>query len=103
MPGGNLNEFFRLEYHQKVSQFDTPEMLDPSAKGLYIVHQFSVSNPRDQIRLLPAEGRWNWSTPEVGYVSWYSGPLPVYRKTGVDRVNGYNDSWEVPFTLPLLV
>ncbi|MDI6804751.1 MAG: hypothetical protein QME58_13080 [Bacteroidota bacterium] len=101
VPGSNPNEFFRLEYHQRISQFDAPDMHDQTAKGLYIIHQSSVSNPQDDNRLVPADGRWNWSVQEVGYVTWYSGPLPVFKKTGIDIVNGYNDSWKVPFTWPI--
>lgn len=101
VPGNNPNEFFRLENHQRISPWDTPEMLDAAAKGLYIIHQTSITQPKYDLRLEPADGRWSWSTPEVGYVSWYPAPLPVYRKTGIERVNGYNDSWEVPFTLSI--
>lgn len=83
VPGGNPDEYFRLEYHQRISQFDTPEMHDASAKGLYIIHQSSAANPREDLRLQPADGRWTWTTPEVGYVSWHPNPLPIFRKTGI--------------------
>jgi len=97
VPGGNSNEFFRVEYHARLSQFDTPEMLDASAKGLYIIHQFGT-NPKDDLRLRPADGRWSWVVNEAIYPPWYPSGLPVFKKTGVDRVNGYDDSWEVPYT-----
>ncbi len=96
--GGNPDEFFRIEYHLKTSQFDTPEMWDLNAKGLYILHQFGTSDPKNQLRLLPADGRWNWASDEVAYPSYYPQGLPVYKKTGIDRVNGQDDSRLVQFT-----
>lgn len=98
VPGGNPDEFFRLENHQRFSQFDTPEMLDATAKGLYIIHHSGSSNPDQQLRLEPADGRWNWVVEEAVYPSWYPSGLPVFKKTGPDRINGYNDSWVVPYS-----
>jgi hypothetical protein len=98
VPGGNPNEFFRLENHQRVSQFDTPEMLDASAKGLYITHQFGDSSPDEQIRLLPSDGRWDWQVQEAVFVPWFGNYLPVFKQGGINRVNGYHDSWLVPYS-----
>jgi hypothetical protein len=98
VPSSNPNEYFRVEYHLRVSEFDVPEMHDPTAKGLYIIHQADTTAPFDQIRLLPADGRWTWVSDEVVYPSYYPSGLAVYRKSGVDRVDGYDDSRLVPFT-----
>jgi hypothetical protein len=101
VPSGNADEFFRIENHQRISQFDTPEMLDPSAKGLYVIHQFGSFWPDEQMRLLPADGRWNWTVQEAVYPPRYPNGLPVFKKTGVNRVNGYDDSWLIPYSFPL--
>jgi hypothetical protein len=98
VPGGNPNEFFRLENHQRFSQFDTPEMLDATAKGLYIIHQFGNSSPDEQIRLLPSDGRWDWQVQEAVFVPWFGNYLPVFKQVGINRVNGYHDSWLVPYS-----
>ena len=98
VPGTNPNEYFRLEYHAHESQFDGTEVHDPSAKGLYIIHQFGVSNPWSDLRLLPADGKWAWTSDELVYPSYYPAGLAVYKRSSVDRVNGYDDSRVVPFT-----
>lgn len=99
VPGGNPNEYFRLEYHLRLSQFDTPEEHDANAKGLYIIHQFGADPNHDRnVRLLPADGRWAWVSNELVYPSYYPSGLAVYRKSGIDRVNGFDDSRLVPFT-----
>jgi hypothetical protein len=99
VPGGNPHEYFRLEYHLRSSQFDTPEEHDPNAKGLYIIHQIGLGSPEDGFaRLLPADGRWTWVSDEVVYPSYYPSGLAVYKRSAVDRVNGYDDSRGVPFT-----
>lgn len=97
IPGSNPNEFFRLEYHLKLSQFDNPEVHDPTAKGLYIIHQTGIDNPFSQLRLSPADGRWLWFADSAIYPPYWPPGLAVLEKSGVDRVNGYNDSYFLPF------
>jgi M6 family metalloprotease-like protein len=98
VPGGATDEYFRLEYHLKTSQFDNPEMHDPNAKGLYIIHQKGMTNPFTQIRLLPADGRWSWVSDEIQYPPYYPNGLAVFKKSGIDRVNGYDDSYRITYT-----
>jgi len=99
VPGSNQNEYFRLEYHNRASQFDTPEMHDPNAKGLYILHQTGLGSPEDGwMRLLPADGKWSWVADEVQYPNYYPTGLAVYEKSGIDRINGIDDSRAVSFT-----
>lgn len=98
VPGSNPTEVFRLEYHLKVSQFDNPEMHNPDAKGLYIIHQTGIDNPQDQLSMLASDGRWMWVSEEVVYPPYYPPGLAVYRKTGIDRVDGQHDSRPVSFT-----
>ena len=98
VPGSNPNEVFRLEYHLKTSSFDNPEMGDPNAKGLYIIHQTGMSDPKSQIRLIPGDGRWTWVADTVAHPTYYPAGLAVYEKTGIDRVNGSDDSREVSFS-----
>ena len=74
-------------------------MHTPNSKGLYILHQTGLGSPEDGfLRLLPADGRWSWVTNQMQYPSYYPQGLPVYVKTGVDRVDGYDDSRNVPIT-----
>jgi len=98
VPGSNPNEFFRLEYHIKLSQFDNPEVHDPNAKGLYLIHQTGNTNPFSQLRLTPADGRWYWTADTVVHPSYYPSGLGVYKRTQIDRLNGYDDSRLTPFT-----
>lgn len=98
VPGSNPNEIFRLEYHLRSSQFDTPDMSDINAKGLYILHQTGTDDPFVQIRLLPADGKWNWVADTVMHPSYYPSGLAVYEKSGINRINGYDDSRQAPFT-----
>lgn len=92
VPGSNPNEFFRLEYHLKLSQFDNPEVHDPNAKGLYLIHQTGNTNPYSQLKLTPADGRWYWTADTVVHPSYYPNGLAVYKRSQIDRVNGYDDS-----------
>jgi len=98
VPGTNPNEFFRLEYHLKLSQFDNPEMHDPDAKGLYLIHQTGNTNPFSQLKLTPADGRWYWTADTVAHPSYYPSGLGVYKRSQIDRVNGYDDSRSALFT-----
>jgi hypothetical protein len=93
IPRSNPNELFRLEYHLKISQFDNPEVHDPNAKGLYLIHQTGNTNPFSQLKLIPADGRWQWTSNEAAYPSYYPDGLAVYNRwSSVDRVDGYDDS-----------
>jgi hypothetical protein len=92
VPGSNPNEFFRLEYHLKLSQFDNPEVHDPNAKGLYLIHQTGNTNPYSQLKLTPADGRWYWTADTVVHPPYYQNGLAVYKRSQIDRVNGYDDS-----------
>jgi hypothetical protein len=80
------------------SQFDATDVRYPNTKGLYIIHQFGSTDPRNHLRQLPADGRWTWAADEVQYPSYYPNGLPVYEKSGINRVDGYDDSRLVPFT-----
>ncbi len=98
VPGSNPNEVYRLEYHTRASQFDTPDQSDSTAKGLYIIHQFGASNIDNSMRLIPADGNWNWIVNEEACPSYYPQGLPIYRYNYPDAVDGYNDCRVVPFT-----
>ncbi len=77
IPGSNPNEFFRLEYHLRLSQFDNPEVHDPNAKGLYIIHQTGIDDPYSQLRLSPADGRWLWFADSAIYPPYWAPGLAV--------------------------
>jgi hypothetical protein len=98
VPGSNDQEFFRLEYHTRASQFDNPEVWDPTAKGLYIIHQTGNTDPEKQLRLIPADGRWSWTSDEYVYRDYTSKAIPVLKKSAVDRVNGVDDSRAVSYS-----
>jgi M6 family metalloprotease-like protein len=98
VPGNNPNEFFRLEYHLRLSQFDVPDMHYPNAKGLYLIHQTGNTNPYSQLNLVPADGRWYWTSDTVVHPAYYPSGLAVYKKTQVDRDSGYVDTRGTRFT-----
>ncbi|MDP2303025.1 MAG: hypothetical protein Q8N03_11450 [Ignavibacteria bacterium] len=98
VPGTNPNEFFRLEYHWKSSLFDNPEVHAPNAKGLYIIHQTGNTDPQSQLRLIPADGKWIWISDEYVYRPYTPQAIPVLKRSGVDRVNGIDDSRAVSYT-----
>ncbi len=56
---GNASEYFLLEYHAGVSSMDLRTEQGESDEGLFILHSFVTLNPSTQLRLLPADGRWN--------------------------------------------
>jgi hypothetical protein len=99
LPGSNPNEYFRLEYHTRTSLFDSPERWDPSAKGLYILHQTGLGYPAQGfMRLRAADGRWYWTSDTVVHPSYYPSGLAVFKRSRVDRMDGADDSYAAPWT-----
>ncbi len=93
---GTTDEYYRLEYHAKVSQFDASDNSNNNIKGLYILHQTS-SSPASGLRLIPADGTWKWEVTEEYCPSYFTDGFPVYKRVSPDA-NGYNDCFNVPFT-----
>jgi hypothetical protein len=67
--------------------------------GVYVLRQESSSGDNTFIKCLAADGRWNWTVNQRVPNPWGSIPplLPVFKRLGVDRVNGYHDLQFIPW------
>ncbi len=97
------NEYFYIENHQKFSFWENNQMFLRSPygnveNGVYVLRQEGASGDNTFIKCLPADGRWNWTVNQLIANPWGAGDLPVFKKLGVDRVNGYQDLQFIPWT-----
>lgn len=94
----NTNEAFLFENHQGVrtnSPYDVVDWSAPSGtKGLYILQQRG-----SELRVVAADGRWNWSNPYWIQNPWSTNPLdsiPVYNRESMNRYIGYTKKVAIP-------
>jgi M6 family metalloprotease-like protein len=97
-------EYFYIENHQKTSFWENNQMFLRSPygnveNGVYVLRQESSSGDNTFIKCLAADGRWNWTVNQRVPNPWGSIPplLPVFKRLGVDRVNGYHDLQFIPW------
>jgi M6 family metalloprotease-like protein len=75
-PGGEADETFLLENHQRLSVFDDATV-NTSDRGLWILHQQGPYMELDNLRIVPSDGRWEW--PSTGLTSaCFSQQLPLF-------------------------
>lgn len=100
----STNEYFYIENHQKTSFWENNQMFLRSPygnveNGVYVLRQYGSGNDNKFIQCLAADGRWNWTVNQRIQNPWGSNPplLPVFKRLGADRVNGYHDLEFIPW------
>ena len=102
----NSGQYFYIENHQNISYWDTTVNLGNIEKGLYVIRKdsFTPTNEDDNpssafMRLISAEGRYDWAVNQVVSNPWGSVPsvLPVFKELKPDRKNGYDDLDYIPW------
>ncbi len=96
-------EYFYIENHQKISFWENNQMFLRNAygnveNGIYILRQDGSNG--ENIQLLAADGRYNWTVNQLIDNPWGTIPpqLPVFKQLDADRVNGYHDLQLIPWT-----
>lgn len=92
IPGG---ESFLVENHQLLSPYDVVDLT--GGPGIYILQRHSSN----LLRVVAADGRWNWSNPYWIHNPWSANPLdsiPVYKRETINRALSYTDKVEIPHT-----
>lgn len=97
---GTASEFFLLEFHAGVSAYDLRTERGEPDNGLFVLHNFVTLNPSRQLRLVPADGRWNWQVSEL-----LCGPgrpqagIPVFQRLAPNPASGQDDCSQIHFTM----
>jgi hypothetical protein len=79
---GYPGESFYFENHQKVSIYDDATT-NPNDKGIFILHFANDTYQGDNVRVVTADGFWNWSAPN--YSDVWGNYLPSFKKVSVNR------------------
>ncbi len=99
VPGGGTNEYFILENHQRISQFDVPDN-NTSVSGVFVLHQ--TADIGSAVYVNSAEGKFNWSVPyqlPSIYPPYNPANLPVFQKGTSNRTAGYHRRQAIPWSL----
>lgn len=93
--GGDANEYYYFENHQKLSIYDDATT-NPNDKGIWVIHQRDVYNETPNIRLKPQDGFWNWENP-YDNTTCFPPSEPAFRKLSIDRnSSGYSNRDKLP-------
>lgn len=92
------NQYFYIENHQNHTRWKYPN--STIENGIYILRQDGNGGNNTFMQLIAADGRWNWTVNQRVKNPWGSNPdsLPVFKRLGPDRVNGYHDLQFIPWT-----
>ena len=98
----NANEYFLFENHQQESPFDVVNLYDPDLNsyegpGLYIL-RLNDSNVEQKIKVVCADGNWNWDNPYWILNPFGTDSVPVYDRLDPNPVNGLSDKDRIPHT-----
>ncbi len=94
-PGGSDPfEYFYIENHQLTSAFDDVT-LNPDDRGIWVLHQQGPYAETDNLRILPADGRWNWSTDTLS-TSCFGKGVPLYARSTPDIHAGLTHRDQIP-------
>ena len=98
IPGGGTDEYYILENHQRISQFDVPDN-SSSVKGVFVLRQ--TADIGSAVSVITADGRYDWSVPYTLPNIYGSNPaeIPVFLRGSANRVSGYNHRQFIPWTL----
>lgn len=96
VPNTNPQEYFIVENHQDLSPYDLPDAT--GAKGIYILQNAPTVEPNGiegTLRVVPADGRWNWSVPYWIQNPWNPNQpndlIPVFQRGAAGSVSGSSD------------
>jgi M6 family metalloprotease-like protein len=94
IPG--TSEYFLFENHQLTTQYDHVDRA--GGRGVYILQ--CRGNVDEPLRLVNADGRWNWTAAYWMQNPWGDGTnpadiIPVFRRLDINRTTGVTDRGEV--------
>jgi M6 family metalloprotease-like protein len=94
-------EYLILENHQGISQYDVVDASGASP-GLWVLHQASnAAYPTEgTLRVMPADGRWDWANPQWVTFPGTSVSVPVLKHAAVNRTTGKSDRDFIPAVDP---
>ncbi len=75
---GEPFEYFYLENHQHLSNLDDVTS-NPLDRGLWVLHQQGPYSEMDNVRILPADGKWEWGV-ETASTSCFGTAVPVFSR-----------------------
>jgi hypothetical protein len=97
VPGGGADDYYLLENHQRISQFDVPDNNVSTAKGLFMLHE--TTEEGGSVGIVSAQGRFNWSVPyQSPNIYGGGGTLPVFQRGNANRVQGCDKRAYIPWT-----
>jgi hypothetical protein len=84
-------QFFLLENHQRVSQYDNPDIT--GAKGLFMLRQYTNSEQcvESRLKVEAADGRFDWSHPQWIVFPGTDITVPVFKRESALRYTGKSD------------
>jgi M6 family metalloprotease-like protein len=93
-PNGEGAEFFYIENHQKLSVFDDAT-LNPSDKGVWVLHQEHQYLDLDNLRIRPSDGNWKWENPSTSSAC-FGAAIPVFRRGEPRTFTGETHRDQIP-------
>ncbi len=92
--GGAPDEYLYLENHQGISVFDDVTS-EPGDHGVWLLHQQGPYIEMDNLRILPADGLWQW-TAAWPATSCFGAAVPVYARGTPDIIIGLSHRDQIP-------
>lgn len=98
IPNTNPQEYLLVENHHLQSSLDVVDL--SGGAGVYVIHQRgeAVAN---NLKIVAADGRWNWLNPYWIHNPWGTDPLdsiPVYKRLDASRFLGLSYKDNIPHT-----
>ncbi len=95
VPNTNPQEYYLIENHQGSSVYDVPDLT--GAKGIYILQNAANVEPAEAtLRVVPSDGRWNWTISYWIPNPWAQNPppaeiIPVFQRGAMNPISGLSD------------
>lgn len=93
-PAGEPDEYIYLENHQGLSVFDDVTA-EPGDHGVWLLHQQGPYIEMDNLRILPADGLWQWHATGAA-TSCFGTSVPVYARGEPDILTGLSHRDQIP-------
>lgn len=97
VPNTNPQEYYIVENHQNLDRYDGADY-NTGAKGIYILQNapnVEIGQSEATLRVVPADGRWNWSVPYWIQNPWNrqnpTDSIPVFQRGSANTISGLSD------------